>query len=92
MKKKKLKKVLNDAAPSGAFTEQLTKLSDLFDELKSTGIFKTDDKLKKKMEHFEEKSLEMVSAAASVGKQYENLYREMRELVYPKKKKEDKND
>ena len=41
------------------------------------------------MEHFEEKSLEMVSAAASVGKQYETLYREMRELVYPKKKKED---
>ena len=88
-KKKKIKKALQDAAPSGAFTKQIDKLSTLMDEFKSMGIYKTDDAFRKKMEGFEEKNLEMVTSAASVGKQYETLYGEMRELVYPKKEKEE---
>tara|TARA_R100000152_G_C6692038_1_gene123409 strand:+ start:310 stop:798 length:489 start_codon:yes stop_codon:yes gene_type:complete len=89
-KKKKIKEALQDAAPTGTFTQQIDKISTLMDEFKSMGIYKTDDAFKKKMEGFEEKNLEMVASAASVGKQYETLYGEMRELVYPKKNKEEK--
>ena len=43
-------------------------------------------KMQKKFEDFDEKNLEIVSSAAEIRKDYETLYRQLRGMVYPKKK------
>ena len=42
--------------------------------------------MQKKFEDFDEKNLQIVSSAAEIRKDYETLYRQLRGMVYPKKK------
>ena len=66
--------------------QELTKMTDLIKEMKSLEFIKSDKKMQKKFEDFDEKNLEIVSSAAEIRKDYETLYRQLRGMVYPKKK------
>ena len=84
--KKKLKKVLQASEPTEFFGQEMTKLTELIDELKNVELIKTDKKLNKKMKSFEETNLDIVATASKLRKNYETLYNQLRGLVYPKGK------
>ena len=84
--KKKLKKLLQKTQPTEYMGQDMTNLSDLLDEMKDIDLVKTDKKLRKKFEGFDERNLEIVSSAAELRKDYETLYRQLRDMVYPKSK------
>ena len=84
--KKKLKKLLQSSQPTEYMGQELTKMTDLIKEMKSLEFIKSDKKMQKKFEDFDEKNLEIVSSAAEIRKDYETLYRQLRGMVYPKKK------
>ncbi len=85
-RRKKLKKVLQASEPTEFFGQEMTKLTELIDELKDLDLVKTDKKLTKEMKGFEEKNLDIVATASKLRKEYETLYNQLRGLVYPKKK------
>jgi len=84
--KKKLKKVLQASEPTEFFGQEMTKLTELIDELKGVDVIKTDKKLNKEMKKFEEANLDIVATASKLRKEYETLYNQLRGLVYPKSK------
>ena len=84
--KNKLKKLLQSSQPTEYMGQELTKMTDLIKEMKSLEFIKSDKKMQKKFEDFDEKNLEIVSSAAEIRKDYETLYRQLRGMVYPKKK------
>jgi len=84
--KKKLKKLLQKTQPTEYMGQEMTHLSDLLDEMKKLDLIKSDKRLQKKFESFDEKNLDIVSSAAELRKDYETLYRQIRDLVYPKSK------
>tara|TARA_R100000008_G_scaffold62333_1_gene39590 strand:+ start:1258 stop:1596 length:339 start_codon:yes stop_codon:yes gene_type:complete len=84
--KKKLKKLLQSSQPTEYMGQELTKMTDLIKEMKSLEFIKSDKKMQKKFEDFDEMNLEIVSSAAELRKDYETLYRQLRGMVYPKKK------
>ena len=84
--KKKLKKLLQSSQPTEYMGQELTKMTDLIKEMKSLEFIKSDKMMQKKFEDFDEKNLEIVSSAAEIRKDYETLYRQLRGMVYPKKK------
>lgn len=84
--KKKLKKLLQSTQPSEYFGQDLTKLSTLIDEMKKVELIKSDKKLTKKLNGFDEKNLSIVASAAELRKDYETLYNQLRSMVYPSKK------
>ncbi len=84
--KKKLKKLLQKTQPTEYMGQEMTHLSDLLDEMKKLDLIKSDKKLQKKFEGFDERNLDIVSSASELRKDYETLYRQIRDLVYPKSK------
>ena len=88
---KKLKKTLQAAEPTEFFGQDFTKMGDLIDVLKDLDLMKSDKKLSKRMKSMDERNLDIVATATKLRKDYETLYRQLREMIYPKKKGE-KND
>ena len=83
-KKKKLKVLLSQADPTEYFGQDFLKLGELVDMLKQLGIVKGDAKLKKKIIRYEDENIKVVKLASRLRKDYEGLYQDLRELVYPK--------
>jgi hypothetical protein len=83
-KKKKLKALLSHADPTDYFGQDFLKLGELVDMLKQLGIVKGDAKLKKKIIRYEDENIKVVKLASKLRKDYEGLYRDLRQLVYPK--------
>ena len=69
--------------------QEMTQLSDLISELKDIDIVKSDKKLSKQVEGFDEKNLEILASASELRKDYETLYNQLRKMVYPENKKKD---
>ena len=82
--KKKLKKTLQAAEPSEYFGQDFTRLGDLIEMMESLDLVKDDSKMKKKMKSINEQNVDMVATASKLRKQYEQLYRQVRKVVYPK--------
>ena len=88
-KKKKLKKLIQKAQPTNMMGEDMTHLSDIIEELKGIDLVKSDKKLNKTVEGFDEKNLEILASASELRKDYETLYSQLRKMCYPDKKKKD---
>ena len=82
--KKKLKKTLQAAEPTEYFGQDYTKLGDLIEMMEELDLVKDDSKMKKKMKSINEQNVDMVATASKLRKQYEQLYRQVRKIVYPK--------
>ena len=86
----------NDALQSTEQTEyfgqDFAKLGELVDILKELDLIKSDNKLRKKMQSLEEKNISIVSTATKLRKEYEEVYRALRGLVYPKRKGDLRNE
>ena len=89
-KRKRLKKVLQAAQPTEFFGKDFTQMGELIDVLKDLDLVKSDNKLKKKMKSMDDRNIDIVATATELRKDYELLYRQLRDLVYPKKKGDDK--
>jgi hypothetical protein len=83
-KKKKLKKTLQAAEPTEYFGQDFTKLGELIDMMGELDLVKDDSKLQKKVKSISEQNVDMVATASKLRKQYEQLYRQVRKVVYPK--------
>ena len=81
--KKRIKKKLQISKPSEYMGQDFTKLSDLLDELDKINVEKSD---KKQLQKLKDKNLSLVSKSAKLRKDYEKLYRELRDMIYPKNK------
>ncbi len=88
--RKKLKKTLQSAEPTEFFGQDFTKLGELLDTLKELDLMKSDKKLNKKVKSMDERNIDIVATATKLRKEYELLYRQLRDLVYPRGKKEEK--
>ena len=86
--RKKLKKTLQSAEPTEFFGQDFTKLGDLITVLKALDLMKSDKKLNKKMKSMDERNVDIVATATKLRKEYELLYRQLRDLIYPKGKKD----
>jgi len=87
--RKRLKKVLQSAQPTEFFGKDFTQMGELIRVLKDLKLVKGDDKLNKKMKSMDERNIDIVATATELRKDYELLYRQLRDLVYPSKKKGD---
>ena len=87
--KKRIKKRIQAASPTEFFGQDFTKLGELIDTLKELDLTKSDKKLNKKMKSMDERNIDIVATATKLRKEYELLYRQLYDLVYGKKKKED---
>ena len=83
--RKKLKKTLQAAEPTEFFGQDFTKLGELINALKDVELVKSDKKLTKKMKSMDERNVDIVASATELRKDYELLYRQLRDLVYPPK-------
>ena len=83
-KKKQIKMLLSQADPTEYFGQDFLKLGELIDTLKKLGLMKGDAKLKKKIIRYEDENIKVVKLASRLRKEYEQLYRDLREMVYPK--------
>ena len=81
--RKKLKKVLQSAEPTEFFGQDFTKLGELIEVLSELDLTKSDKKLNKKMKSMDERNLDIVATATKLRKEYELLYRQLRDLIYP---------
>jgi len=88
--KKRIKKLMQASQPTEYFGKDMTQLGTLISEMQGLDMMKVDKNLTKKMENFEEKNLEIVASAAELRKDYEVLYGQIRNMVYPKKKRDKK--
>tara|TARA_R110001592_G_scaffold1087_4_gene6484 strand:+ start:105 stop:470 length:366 start_codon:yes stop_codon:yes gene_type:complete len=84
--RKKLKKVLQASEPTEFFGQDFTKLGDLIEVLRELDLTKSDKKLNKKMKSMDERNIDIVATATKLRKEYELLYRQLRDLIYPKGK------
>ena len=82
--KKRLKKTLQAAEPTEYFGQDFTQLGDLIGMLEELDLIKDDNKMKKRMKSINEQNVDMVATASKLRKQYEQLYRQVRKIVYPK--------
>ena len=87
--KKKLKKTLQSAEPTEFFGQDFTKLGDLIEVLSELEFTKSDKKLNKKLKTMDKRNIDIVATATKLRKEYELLYRQLRDLVYPQKKRKD---
>ena len=85
--RKKLKKTLQAAEPTEFFGQDFTKLGELISVLRQLDLMKSDKKLNKKMKSMDERNIDIVATATKLRKEYELLYRQLRDLIYPKGKK-----
>ena len=81
--RKKLKKVLQASEPTEFFGQDFTKLGELIEVLSELDLTKADKKLNKKMKSMDERNLDIVATATKLRKEYELLYRQLRDLIYP---------
>ena len=88
--RKKLKKTLQAAEPTEFFGQDFTKLGELIETLRELDLTKSDKKLNKKMKSMDERNIDIVATATKLRKEYELLNRQLRDLVYPSGKKEEK--
>ena len=88
--RKKLKKTLQAAEPTEFFGQDFTKLGELISTLKELELIKSDKKLNKKMKSMDERNIDIVATATKLRKEYELNYRQLRDLVHPSGKKEEK--
>lgn len=82
--KQKVKAILNIADPTEYFGHDFLKLSELIRLLRTLGVVKGDKKLNKKILRYDEENVKVVKLAARLRKDYERLYNDLREMVYPK--------
>ena len=59
---------------------------ELVDLMKELDLIKGDKKMAKRMKTISEKNLDIIATAAKLRKDYEESYRQLREIVYPKSK------
>lgn len=85
-KRKRLKKTLQSAEPTEYFGQDFTRMGELIDMLRELDLVKSDDKMKKKFDGIDERNIDMVALSSKLRKEYEVLYRQLREVVYPKRK------
>jgi len=85
-KRKRLKKTLQSAEPTEYFGQDFTRMGELIDMLRELDLVKSDDKMKKKFDGIGERNIDMVALSSKLRKEYEVLYRQLREVVYPKRK------
>ena len=85
--KKKLKKTLQSAEPTEFFGQDFTKLGELLNMIERLEFTKSDKSLTKKVKSMDERNLDIVATATKLRKEYELLYRQIRDLVYPKPKR-----
>lgn len=85
-KRKRLKKTLQSVEPTEYFGQDFTRLGELIDMLKELDLIKSDDKMKKRFESIDERNIDMVALSSRLRKEYELLYRQLREVVYPRRK------
>ena len=90
--RRRLKKTLQSAEPTEFFGQDFTKLGDLIKMLRELDLIKSDRKMDKKMESMDERHVDIVATATKLRKEYELLYRQLRDIVYPKGEKEDDRD
>ena len=83
--KKKVKKILQSTEPSEYFGQDYTKLEDLIKILMKHNFVKSDKKLSKKMTRLDEANIKMIATAAKLRKDYETLYSQIRNIIYPGK-------
>ena len=86
--KKRLKKTLQAAEPTEFFGQDFTKLGDLLEMIDGLEFTKADKKLTKKVKSMDERNIDIVATATKLRKEYELLYRQIRDLVYPKRRGE----
>ena len=79
-----VKKTLQAAEPTEYFGQDFTQLGDLIGMLEELDLIKDDNKMKKRMKSINEQNVDMVATASKLRKQYEQLYRQVRKIVYPK--------
>tara|TARA_R110001592_G_scaffold64636_7_gene198568 strand:+ start:3931 stop:4287 length:357 start_codon:yes stop_codon:yes gene_type:complete len=91
-KTKRLKKILQTAEPTEYFGQDFTRMGELIDVLRELDLVKTDTKMKKKFVSIDERNIDMVALSSKLRKEYEVLYRQLREIVYPKKKGDLRNE
>ena len=84
--RKRLKKVLQASEPTEFFGQDFTKLGELIEVLRELDLTKSDKKLNKKMKSMDERNIDIVATATKLRKEYELLYRQLRDLIYPKGK------
>ena len=84
--RKKLKKVLQASEPTEFFGQDFTKLGDLIEVLRELDLTKSDKKLNKKMKSMDERNIDIVATVTKLRKEYELLYRKLRDLIYTKGK------
>jgi len=84
--RKQLKKILQAAEPSEYFGQDFTKLGELVDLMKELELIKGNKKMAKRMKTISETNLDIIATAAKLRKDYEQSYRQLREIVYPKSK------
>lgn len=91
---KRLKKTLQAAEPTEFFGQDFTKLGELLDMVTDLDFTKSNKKIMKKVKNMDERNLDIVATATKLRKEYELLYRQIRDLVYPntKGKKENKGE
>lgn len=82
--KQKVKAILNIADPTEYFGHDFLKLSELIRLLKTLGVVKGDKKLNKKILRYDEENVKVIKLAARLRKDYERLYNDLREMIYPK--------
>ena len=90
--RKRLKKTLQSAEPTEFFGQDFTKLGDLITVLKDLDLMKSDKKLNKKVKSMDERNIDIVATATKLRKEYELLFRQLQDLIYPKRKGEKKNE
>ena len=82
--RKRLKKTIQAAEPTEYFGQDYTKLGELIEMMEELDLVKDDSKLTKKIKSISEQNVDMVATASKLRKQYEQLYKQVRKIVYPK--------
>tara|TARA_R100000084_G_C4618491_1_gene131907 strand:+ start:375 stop:746 length:372 start_codon:yes stop_codon:yes gene_type:complete len=84
--RKKLKKTFQAAEPTELFGQDFTRMGMIIDMMKGLDLIKDDNKLNKRINSMDERNLDIVATATKLRKEYETLFRQLREIVYPPKK------
>jgi len=90
--RKRLKKTLQSAEPTEFFGQDFTKLGELIEIMSELNLVKADKKLNKKMKSMDERNIDIVATATKLRKEYELLFRQLYDMVYPKRMEDEVNE
>jgi len=90
--RKRLKKTMQSAEPTEFFGQDFTKLGELIEIMRELNLVKSDKKLNKKMKSMDERNVDIVATATKLRKEYELLFRQLRDLIYPTKKEDEEDE